>query len=281
VRAQLEGKSAQQQRALLQQQFLGAPIATSRQGPPVTSGPFRFQRWVPGQSLTMVRNPNYWQQNPTGVQRITYRFFAQTNTLQVQLLAGQIDATSSVGVANSPQTLQALRQGARNVYDLYQVAGGIWEHMNLNLFTNVREVADLGLADVRTRQALIYAIDRRSLANELLAGTVSPTNTFVHPSSPVYSAAGANEYSYNAERATQLLAELGWRRGSDGILERTVDGRTVKFVLELAPPPATRCANATSSSSAITAPGGHRRAHQQRTLRGALRRPLPPARCRW
>jgi peptide/nickel transport system substrate-binding protein len=232
VKPQLAGKTPDQIRDIVQKQFLGSAIATSRQGPPVTSGPFRFQKWVPGQSFTMVRNPNYWQQNPNGVQRITYRFIQNTNTLQVNLLSGQIDATAQVSLANSPQTLLTLRQSARGIYNVSQVAGSAFEHLHINKWSQVAPVKELGLDDIRTRQALAYAIDRKTLSNELLGGTVVSTNTFVNKSSPVYSSAYDAAYPYDPERAKKMLADLGWKAGSDGILEREVGGKTVKFVIE-------------------------------------------------
>jgi peptide/nickel transport system substrate-binding protein len=232
VKPQLEGKSAAEARDIVAKQLIGAPIATSRQGPPVTSGPFRFERWIPGQSLTMVRNPNYWQKFEGGVDRIVYRFIQNTNTLQVNLLSGQVDATAQVSLANSPETLRTLNQSARGIYDVNLVAASTWEHLHLNKWGNVQQVKDLGLDDVRTRQALAQAIDRRTLATQLLGGTVIPVNSFVNNSSPLYSKATESAYPYNPEAAKKLLADMGWKAGADGILEREVGGKTVKFIIE-------------------------------------------------
>lgn len=232
VKASLEGKTPEQQQAIILKDLLGTPISTSVGGPPVVSGPFRFTRWTPGQSMIMKRNPTYWQKNPNGVQTVIYRFIGNTNTLQTALLAGQIDATSTQGLANSPATLKLLRDNARNVFNVSLVEGTAFENLIVNKFGNVKAVSDLQLDDPRTRQALLYAIDRKSIAQDLLGGTVTVTNTFVNPSSPVYSAAVQGEYAYNPTKARQLLAALGWKAGSDGILQRTVGGKNVKFVLE-------------------------------------------------
>jgi peptide/nickel transport system substrate-binding protein len=90
----------------------------------------------------------------------------------------------------------------------------------------------LQLQDKRTRQALIFAMDRETVAEDLRGGTAKVTNNFVNSVASVYSEAGLTKYNYNPERSKQLLAALGWKAGSDGILERNVGGRTVKFVLE-------------------------------------------------
>jgi peptide/nickel transport system substrate-binding protein len=233
VKAQLAGKTKAQQTEIIQRDFLANPFFTNRQGPVVTSGPFRFSRWQRDQSWTLVRNPNYWNNNPTGVDRIVYRFFPQTDTLQVNVLAGNVDATSSVGLVASATTVQTLRAATRGVYNVFTPKAALWEHLDINQFSdNVQEVADLQLQDKRTRQALIYALDRETSARDLRGGTAVVTNNFVNSVASVYTTQGLTNYTYNPERSRQLLAQLGWRAGSDGILERQVGNRTVKFVLE-------------------------------------------------
>ncbi|NJK44188.1 MAG: peptide ABC transporter substrate-binding protein [Pleurocapsa sp. SU_196_0] len=229
----LAGKTKEQQIEIIQKEFLAAPFFTSRQGPIVTSGPFKFSRWTRDQSWTLSRNANYWNNNPTGVDRIVYRFFAKTDTLQVNVLAGQVDATSSVGLVASATTVQTLKAASRNVYNVYTPKAALWEHLDVNQFDEkVQEVADLQLQDKRTRQALIYALDRETSAKDLRGGTAVVSNNFVNSVASVYTTQGLTNYGYNPERSKQILAALGWKAGSDGILERSVGGRTVKFVLE-------------------------------------------------
>lgn len=229
----LAGKSKEQQIEILQKEFLAAPFFTSRQGPVVTSGPFKFSKWQRDQSWTLVRNTNYWNNNPTSVNRIVYRFFQKTDTLQVNVLAGQVDATSSVGLVANATTIQTLKAAAKGIYSVYTPKAALWEHLDINQFSDtVPEVADLQLQDKRTRQALIYALDRETSARDLRGGTAVVSNNFVNSVASVYSMQGLTNYTYNPEKSKQLLAALGWKAGSDGILERTAGGKTIKFVLE-------------------------------------------------
>ncbi len=229
----LTGKTKEQQLEIIQKEFLAAPFFTSRQGPIVTSGAFKFSRWSRDQSWTLVRNPNYWNNNPTGVDRIIYKYFTKTDTLQVNVLAGQVDATSSVGLVASATTVQTLRAAAKGVYSVHTPKAALWEHWDVNQFADtVSEVSDLQLQDKRTRQAIIYALDRETSARDLRGGTAVVSNNFVNSVASVYSTQGLTNYTYNPEKSKQLLAALGWKPGSDGILERTVGGKTVKFVLE-------------------------------------------------
>ncbi len=228
----MQGKPKEQQLEIIQKEFLGAAIATSRKGPVVTSGPFKFQKWQRDQSWTMVRNSNYWRNNPQMVDRIIYKFFQKTDTLQVNVLAGQVDATSSVGLVASATTIKTLKDAARGLYSVFTPKTALWEHWDVNQFDKVQEVKDLGLSDVRTRQALVYGIDRETVTKDLRGGTAKVSNNVVNSLANVFTTQGINNYDYNPEKSKQLLAAMGWKPGSDGIMERSVDGKTVKFVLE-------------------------------------------------
>lgn len=226
------GKSTDEQREIMRREFLGHKFFTNKGGPVVTSGPFRLSQWRADQSWTLVRNPNHWNNNPTGVDRVIYRYFRSTDVLQVAAIANQIDATSSGGLSASPSTVETLRTLGGN-FGIYLPNAALWEHMEINVFAEeVPEVAALQLQDKRTRHALMYAMDRQTVASQLRAGTAKVTNNVVNSAASIYSDMGFKTYGYNPERAKQLPAELGWKVGSDNILERTHQGKTVKFILE-------------------------------------------------
>ncbi len=210
------------------------PQALNR-GAMVYSGAFKLQRWVPGNSIEMVRNPNFPIKPEGGeakyVQKVVYRFIQNTNSLLVAILGGSIDATSFVSItfdqARSPQ----LTRRAPGRFDIWFVPGAIWEHIDINKFENCQAVRDLGLNDVRTRQALLYAMNREGLVKAFFEGLQPVAHTWIAPVNPLYHDK-VQRYEYNPEKAKELLRELGWRPGPDGILQRTVEGRTVRFEIE-------------------------------------------------
>lgn len=237
VQANLEGASPEQAAEIIQNELLGHPIATPEQGPPVTYGPFQFVEWQPGSSMTMERNPLFWIEPEGGaanyVQTIEYRFIQNTPTLLVNVLSGTADVLSSVSLDTDQfPTLQA---SARGVFDAYVVAGSVWEHLEVNKWPSSQRSMDLTLDDVRTRRALAHAMDREGIAKDLFKGAVVPSHTFINSSSGLFNP-DAPAYDYNPERASELLAEVGWADSDgNGILDRvTEDGRTVEFVIEYA-----------------------------------------------
>ncbi|MDZ7705638.1 MAG: peptide ABC transporter substrate-binding protein [Trueperaceae bacterium] len=235
VQAQLADASPEQAAEIVQNELLGHPIATPELGPPVTYGAFQFVEWTPGASIAMERNPLFWLEPEGGadnyVQSVDYRFIQNTPTLLVNVLSGNTDALSSVGL--EIDQLETLQRSARNVFDVYAVASSVWEHVEINKWSTVQAVADLTLDDVRTRQALISAMNRTGLVEEVFNGAVVLSNSFVNNSSPLFNP-DVNAYPYDPERARELLAEVGWGDSDgNGLLDRTTeDGRTVDFVIE-------------------------------------------------
>jgi peptide/nickel transport system substrate-binding protein len=198
-------------------------------------GPFKISRWVPNSTVEMVRNPNF-PIIPAGgadkyVQKVTYRFIQNTNSLLVAILGGSIDATSSVALTFDQGRSRQLTSRTPGRFDIWFVPGAIWEHIDVNKFANCQQVADLQLNDVRTRQALLYAMNREGLVKAFFEGLQPVAHTWIAPVNPL-SNQKVQTYPYDPNRAKQLLAELGWRPGPDGILQRTVGNRTVRFEIE-------------------------------------------------
>lgn len=206
-------------------------------GQMVYSGPFTLTRWVPGSTIEMQRNPRFWIKPPGGeekyVQRVVYRFFQDTNSLLVAILGGGIDATSSASISFDQGRSKQLTRRAPGRFEIWAVETPFFEHLEINQFANVQSVRDLMLDNIKTRQALIYAMNREGISKAFFGGLYTVAPTWVSPRNPMFNPNVA-QYPYNPERARQLLAELGWRPGPDGILQRNVEGRSVRFEIEWA-----------------------------------------------
>lgn len=205
-------------------------------GKMVYSGPFQVTRWVPNSTIEMARNPNFTAVIPQGgadkyAQRVVYRIIQNTNSLLVAVLGGGIDATSSVALSLDQARSKQLTSRAPGRFDIWSVPGSVWEHLDVNKFANVARVKELGLDDKRTRQAMLYAINRDAWVKAFFEGLEPVANTFITPTNPLFDGT-VKKYPYDPAKASALLGEMGWKKGADGILERTVGGKTVKFELE-------------------------------------------------
>lgn len=229
-------KDAEKLNELYRNFFLkfSTPQALSR-GAMVYSGAFKFKRWVPGNSIEMERNPNFPIKPEGGeskyVQKVAYRFIQNTNSLLVAVIGGSIDATSSVSLTFDQGRSRQLTSRAPGRFDIWFVPGAIWEHIDINKFSNCQQVKDLGLDDVRTRQAILHALNREGLVKAFFDGLQPVAHTWIAPVNPLFNP-NVKKYEFDLKKAEALLAQMGWKKGPDGILQRTVGGRTVRFEIE-------------------------------------------------
>ncbi|WP_135229705.1 peptide ABC transporter substrate-binding protein [Deinococcus fonticola] len=198
--------------------FIGK-FTTSSGLPKVVAGPFKPTSWRAGNSLTLTRNTNYWRKPQGGeskyIQTVIYRFIPNTNTLKVNVLSGQLDALSTVGLTFDQGLDMQKRQG--NKFITYFVPGGTWEHIDVN--TRGQKAKDLNLDDARIRQALMYAMDRPAITKALFDSKQPVSHVFINPLSPVYKK-NVQVYNFDPAKAKALFAAAGWKPGSDGILEK-------------------------------------------------------------
>lgn len=88
------------------------------------------------------------------------------------------------------------------------------------------------VTDLRFRRALLMAIDRQAMADVIQAGLVPIAHTYVRPDEPEYAATEryAVQYEYDTRRATQMLEELGYTKGGDGVFR---DGSGQRLAMEV------------------------------------------------
>lgn len=92
--------------------------------------------------------------------------------------------------------------------------GLIYEHIDLNLDNPL-------FADPRTRQALLYGIDRESMVQAFFNGRQKVALHYTHPIDPRFSddPTAISKYPYSPRKASKLLAEVGFKKGKQGVLE--------------------------------------------------------------
>ncbi|MCL6525456.1 MAG: peptide ABC transporter substrate-binding protein [Thermaceae bacterium] len=201
-------------------------------GKMVWSGPFKVTRWSANNAIEMVRNPNFTAITPQGgadkyVQKVTFRIIQNTNSLLVAILGGGIDATEATSITGDQARSKQLLSRAPGRYDVWAVANPTWEHIDINKFP-IQQVKDLTFDDKRTRQALLYAINREAWVKAFFDGAEPVANSWVANVNPLFTD-NVTKYPYNPEKAKQLLAAVGWKPGPDGVLVR--NGKRFEFEL--------------------------------------------------
>lgn len=185
---------------------------------PLGNGPFKLKQYEVGQYVEMEANIDYWQGAPK-LDGIIYRVVANADGL-VEFEMGNIDAVNFQSSIENYEKIKEYEHGIviNNMNNRY-------DYIGLN-FTNPI------LADKNIRQALTYGLDRQSLIDSVfgqIGGVVANT-----PMSPVSWAYPPEEelkdYSYNKEKAIELLEESGWMPGPDGIREKDGKRLALKWI---------------------------------------------------
>ena len=87
------------------------------------------------------------------------------------------------------------------------------------------------LSDKRVRQAMMYAINRDSLINDLWLGAAVKATANISPALEFYYEPDVKQYPYDPDQAAALLDEAGWTVGDDGVREK--DGVKLAFTVLL------------------------------------------------
>jgi ABC-type transport system substrate-binding protein len=164
---------------------------------PVGTGPYMFKEQVGGESVTLVRNENYWGEAPY-FDEIEFVVVKEDATRVNLLQTGQVDFIVNVPAVDIP-LLEANPDLAVTIRPSTRVA-----HIGINTMKGP-------LQDVRVRQALNYAIDREALVDGVLGGVGLPATSIVSPMTWGY--ADVSPYTYDPDKARELLAEAGYPNG--------------------------------------------------------------------
>lgn len=189
--------------------------------PGLWNGPYLLTLYQNGQQIVFEPNPN-WPGAKPAFKRITLKLFDNTATLQAGLLSGDVDMAAGEGVGLTLDQVLALRKQYPDRFAYLIKPSLTYEHVDL-------QKDNPALADVRVRRALLMALDRDTMAKHLFEGLQPVANTWVSPLSPNYDP-GVAAVTYDTAGARALLAEAGWRPGSDGIC-RDKDGKKLSFEL--------------------------------------------------
>ncbi len=179
--------------------------ADSNKTNPVGTGPFRFDNWNQGDSIRLVRNPNYWGE-PVALESATFRVIPDPAAQVAALLSGDVDAISNIGAPESVAQFQADPN--------FTVVAGTTEGETILSMNHRREL----LQDVRVRRAIQHAIDRQAIIDGAMFGFGTPIGSHFAPHSPAYRDL-TGVYPYNPDRARALLAEAGVAQGTPLVLK--------------------------------------------------------------
>lgn len=173
---------------------------------PVCTGPYMLTDFVPGESLTLEKNPDYFEGSPKGqpqIGKIVYRTIKDPETQIAELVTGGIDWIWGV----PPENAEMLSDMPN-----LEVVSASTMRMSFLALDAAGRTGDTPMTDERVRKAIAHAIDREALSESLVgAGSALLDSVCV----PVQFGCETDvaEYPYDPEKARELLAEAGYPDG--------------------------------------------------------------------
>ena len=162
---------------------------------PVGTGPYRFEQWVRGRHITLVKADSYREPKKVRIAQATFRFIHDPVAQAAAVQAGEIDIFFNFATHN----VRRFQGDSR-----YHVLVGSSSGKGMLALNHRRKPLD----DVRVRRAISHAIDREAFIRDVLEGRGKAIGSHFTPTDAGYVHL-AGTYPYDPERARALLKEAG------------------------------------------------------------------------
>lgn len=162
---------------------------------PIGTGPFRFVSYKPLESFVVERFDEYYGEKPY-LEKVTFKICASNDSAFMELMAGSIDIFPYLTDEQASQlpAEYKLEEGASNLVQAVFLNNGF-----------------APFQDVRVRQALCYAVNKEEMMQIVSGGRGHVIGSNMFPNFGVYyDASLENYYTYQPEKAKELLAAAGY-----------------------------------------------------------------------
>jgi peptide/nickel transport system substrate-binding protein len=183
---------------------------------PIGTGSFKFVKWARGDRIELVANPDYFLGAPK-IKQFIWKIITDTNTQSTQMRDHEIDFV--------PELAGPQYRDLRNHPDIGIVLtkSPQYEAIGFNM-------SHPPLTDLKVRQALAYAIDKRKIMDATQFGAASPATEDISDYSWAYNP-NVVRYDYNPSKAMQILDADGWKTGPDGVRVKNGQRLTLLFTI--------------------------------------------------
>lgn len=176
---------------------------------PIGTGPYKVAEYIPGKSITLERNTDYFKDSPKQqpkIGKVEIRFIPDRQTQMAEVISGGQDFIMHVPKDQAEQI--------KSMPNLQVISGNTMRivFMQMNILDGTPAPQ---LKDVRVRKAIAHAIDRESIIKNIVGEGAKILHTICTPSQVACTDEGATTYNYDPALAKRLLAEAGYPNGFD------------------------------------------------------------------
>lgn len=196
---------------------------------PLGDGPYQLKTWKAGQELVLEKSAQPFPLGDAKIKTVTFRLFGDGAGVLAALKKGEVDSAmgnvAGLTEANGPD-LDAIEK--LGLIKVDWIKGYNFEHIDLN-------TQKVPLDDVRVRQALALAIDRKAINDAIFYGKKAITDLPL-PKGMGWAYPPESEislYPTDLAKAKQLLKDAGWDCATKPCTKKDKDGKTIKLEFTL------------------------------------------------
>ena len=184
---------------------------------PIGTGPFMVKEWTRNDHLTLDKNPSYWELAPDGkpypyLDQLVFKQVGESSTQVLQVQAGSLNGSEGIPWSQIP-TLEKDARGQLLTFPQQQI------------FFMVLQLTRPPFDDLKVRQAMSLALDRKVFVDRATAGKAEVANSFFPKSAQSWNPNAT--LPYDLEKAKQLIAQSKYPSGHSGAkLQLTSGGQT-------------------------------------------------------
>ncbi|HEY2581481.1 MAG TPA: ABC transporter substrate-binding protein, partial [Mucilaginibacter sp.] len=206
---------------------------------PVGTGPFKFKYWKEGEVLVLLKNEKYWEKDKDGsplphLDAIRVTFIGDKQTAFMAFISKKLDFLNDIDGSYRDDILTKSGTVTTKYKGKFILNTGPYLntiYLGMLVDSSLAIVKNSPLRHLKIRQAINYAIDKQKMIKYLRNNMGTPgTAGFIPLGMPGFDAKEVHGYSYNPDKARQLLKEAGYPDGKglcEIVLHTTVGYRNL------------------------------------------------------
>jgi len=159
---------------------------------PIGTGPFTLKEWVPGNHITAVKNPNYWQQGKPYLDSVELRPIVDRTARASTLQAGTVQAA----IMDDPETIKNIRSFP-NLKEFSEAKSPSRQEVNFIMLNVGAEPFN----DANARKAVALATDKQAIIDTIYAGNTVPATQVYSKNFPMNTGDDAGYPAFNLDAA--------------------------------------------------------------------------------
>lgn len=178
---------------------------------PVGSGPYKFESYESGVSVTLVANEDYYAGAPK-IKKLIYTIVPDDETAYQSFMSDEIDY-----LGGSLPSVHANDLDNDENFTIYSSLGTNRTYLTVNFEDEI-------FGQLAVRQAIALGIDRQGIYDRVQNGLGAVAETFISPNFPQFVDEQYKMPERDVEKAIQILEDAGFTKDADGYyIQGTLD----------------------------------------------------------